>query len=130
LNAEFKGNLKGEYGWFAAGAASPAVSISADRAARSIVGATIRRQREKILSIPAEVLARLQGVAPVLARAALGVANRLLPASEGCHDDFTLGREIEAEFTSTVWKVMTKLGQNAAASLNQILHEETRTGLT
>jgi short-subunit dehydrogenase len=124
LNAEFKGNQSAEYGWFAAGAASPAVSISAERAARSIVRVTIRGQREKILSVPAEVLARLHGSAPGLTRVILDVAHSLLPESETGHRYSRPGRQLEAEFTSTFWRVMTRLGQNAAISLNQILSGE------
>jgi short-subunit dehydrogenase len=127
LNAKFVGDSSGEYGWFAAGAASPVVSISAERAARSIVRATIRGRRENILSVPAEVLARLHGATPGLSRAMLDVANRLLPDSKIGISQCRPGRDLEAEFTSRIWKVITRLGHNAAVSLNEILPEKSET---
>lgn len=120
LNALFKGKRRAEYAWFAAGAATPAVSISAERAARSIVRATIRGQREKILSIPAGLLAHIQGASPALDRAALDVANRLLPGFGGSDGRSIKGQLLDAEVTSGFWRAITKLGQDAAASLNQI----------
>jgi NAD(P)-dependent dehydrogenase (short-subunit alcohol dehydrogenase family) len=120
LNARFKGNQRAEYRWFAAGATTPAVSISAERAARSLVRATIRSRREKILSVPAEVLARVQGVTPALGRALIDVANRLLPGSGGDNGHSRIGRGLDVEVNSTFWRAITKLGQDAAASLNQI----------
>lgn len=119
LNAEFKGQQDAEYSWFAAGATTPAISIAAERSAREIVRATIRGEREKILSLPAEVLARLNGITPTLARALLGMANWFLPRREdGTHS--RPGRDLEAAFISTVWKAITRLGQNAAISLNEV----------
>jgi hypothetical protein len=67
---EFKGKHGLEYGWFAAGAATKAISIDAERAARAIVRATIRGTSEKILSMPAAVLAQLQADLPGLTRPA------------------------------------------------------------
>ena len=61
LHAEFKGNHKQEYAWFSAGAASPFVSIAAERAACCIVRAAARGDAEKVLSFPAGVLAHLHG---------------------------------------------------------------------
>jgi len=120
LNAKFKGRQNAEYGWFAAGAASPAVSISAESAARSIVEATIRGDREKILSLPAELLASLQGIAPALVREILDATNRFLPEGEGGSGHSVPGRMIEAQFKSPAWKEITRLGRNAAVSLNEV----------
>ena len=119
LNAEFKGKQQAEYGWFAASAATPVVSISAERAARSIVRATVYGTREKILSVPAEALARVQGMTPGLSRAVLDLANRMLPES-GESGAARVGKDLEAEFRSGVWKAMTRLGQRAAVGLNEI----------
>ncbi len=120
LNAEFKGRQEDEYSWFAAGAATPTASISAERAARSIVRATVRGDRERILSFPAEVLALMNGIAPSLSRAVLDATNRLLPRSSEASSYSIPGRDLESAFTSTIWKIVTRLGRNAAASLNEV----------
>ena len=116
LNAEFKG--AGDYGWFAAGAATPIVSISAERAARSIVRATVTGRSEKVLSVPAELLARLQGVAPTVTADILGLANRMLPQAASTRT--RTGHEIEAEWTSRLWRSFTSQGRQAAESLNEL----------
>jgi short-subunit dehydrogenase len=78
LNAEFKGRQASEYAWFAAGAATPLISITAQRAARSIVRATVRGKGEKILSALADALARLHGIAPGLVGQILNFVNGML----------------------------------------------------
>ena len=67
LKAEFKGQHAREYAWFSAGAGTSLVSISAERAARSIVRAAVRGDSEKILSFPAELLGHLHPLFPSLA---------------------------------------------------------------
>jgi len=120
LNAQFKGRQAEEYRWFAAGAATPLISIAAERAAKSIVSAALRGDAEKILSLPADVLARLHGLAPGLTSELLGIAQLALPSeSAGTHGAIP-GREIEARFTSRLWKLSTRAGQRAAESLNEI----------
>jgi len=120
LNARFKGKERDEYAWFAMGAATPLVSIASGRAARSILRATIRGQGEKILSVPADVLARLHGLAPGLNGELLKIANYLLPHGEGHSKATRPGHQMEAELESGIWKTITKLGQKAAESLNEI----------
>ena len=121
LKAEFKGKHSKEYAWFAAGAATPVVSIAAQRAARAIVRATIRGIGEKILSVPADGLARLHGLFPSLTGEILSLANRMLPSPrrDGSRHIRT-GDDIEAQFNSRLWKTATLLGQRAAENLNEI----------
>jgi short-subunit dehydrogenase len=121
LNAQFKGRQSAEYGWFAAGAATPAISISAERSARSIVSATARGQKERILSLPAEVLANFSAITPSLSRAVLSAVNHFLPKSGDVPSEAIPGRSLETNFTSTIWKTITRLGQDAAVSLNEIV---------
>jgi hypothetical protein len=64
LNAEFRGKYLQEYLWFSLGAATPLISIDAAKAARSIVRSTMCRDKEKILSVPADVLARFRDISP------------------------------------------------------------------
>lgn len=118
LKAEFKGHQSEEYSWFAAGAATPLVSIGAEQAARSIVRATLRGDSEKILSVPAGILAQLNGLVPGLTSEILTFVNRFLP-SEGGSKTAASGEDLEATFRSTIWKVITGLGRKAAESLNE-----------
>jgi len=121
LNAQFKGNYPLEYGWFSAGAATPIVSISAVNAARSIVRSVVHREREKILSLPAQAMARLHDALPELTGAVLKVANRMLPSSpKGPPRPARPGTGIEAELNSKLWTAATASGRKAAASHNQL----------
>ena len=127
LNARFKGKVSGEYLWFAAGAATPFISINADRAARSIVQATIRGDAERVLSIPGAALNRLHGLAPSLTASLLKLANGFMPAAAGAFKESRTGHRIEAELNSSLWRIATGLGQSAAESLNEIPSVLTRT---
>ena len=119
LKAEFKGRQASEYAWFAAGAATPLISISAERAARSIVRATMRGQAEKILSAPADALARLHGIAPGFVGEILDVVNRMLPSGHAGSTAVRHGSTIEKRFNSRLWKIITTPGNKAARSLNE-----------
>lgn len=118
LQAEFKGQHAQEYAWFAAGAASSLVSIDAQRAARSIVRAAVRGDREKILSAPAGVLARLHPLFPEFSTALLSLVNRLLPAAPENPSGLKTGAEVH--INSRLWDLFTQPGQAAAQSLNQL----------
>jgi NAD(P)-dependent dehydrogenase (short-subunit alcohol dehydrogenase family) len=120
LNAVFKGRQSREYTWFAAGAATPLVSISAERAARSIVRAAVRGTGEKVLSVPAELAARLVGLAPGLSGELLTLVNRALPAETGGRTAECTGHDVEATMNSRLWKAVTRFGQRAAGELNEI----------
>ena len=83
LHAEFEGNAPQEFTWFALGSTLPAVSMDAERAARRIVLAIKRREWEPILSLPAQVLARIHGLMPGTVVGILALVNRLLPRAAG-----------------------------------------------
>lgn len=79
LQAEFGGDARREYSWFATLAGLPGLSMDAERAAERIVTALERRRRRVVLTPVARVGATAHGVAPVLvSRVNSGVA-RLLP---------------------------------------------------
>jgi NAD(P)-dependent dehydrogenase (short-subunit alcohol dehydrogenase family) len=123
LQAEFKGKHQLEYAWFSAGAATSLVSISAERAARSIVEATIRGDSEKILSVPADLLARVHALFPELSVEILGLVNRLLPsASKAALSQTRTGADVHGKMNSamvSMWEALIRPGQKAAESLNQ-----------
>jgi NAD(P)-dependent dehydrogenase (short-subunit alcohol dehydrogenase family) len=84
LSADFKGDPEKEAAWFGLGASMPGLTISGERAARQIADATARGAAEKVLTAPAQALAKAHGVAPGLTSEILGLVNRfVLPAAGG-----------------------------------------------
>jgi NAD(P)-dependent dehydrogenase (short-subunit alcohol dehydrogenase family) len=119
VNAEFKGDHDREYAWFAAGSATPLLSISAETAANAIVKATVRGDSERILGVPAEALAKLHALFPGLVSDGMLLANKFLPKPESDGSDTRVGSEMEENFVSYMWKKMTASGREAAESLNE-----------
>ena len=120
LNALFKGRQAREFAWFSLGAATPVASISAERAARAIVKATRRGDTEKILSVPADLMARLHGALPEITQPLLELVNKvLLPSSEG-HSELIPGHEAERQLGSLIHRALTVLGRRAAARMNEM----------
>ena len=113
LNAEFVGRQKAEFRLFALGASAPLVSMDAERAARQIVAAVGRGEAERILSLPAQLLARVHGLAPALTGEALTLVNRLLPGA-GASRMPTRGRDIQARARLPILRALTGLGLAAA----------------
>jgi NAD(P)-dependent dehydrogenase (short-subunit alcohol dehydrogenase family) len=117
----FKGNARAEYTWFALSDAVPPFAMSADRAARQIVTACKRGTAEIVLSLPAKAAALFHGVFPGLTADLLGLANRLLPASED--QGGRSGKAIEATDAPTVPITLT---DRAARRNNEIAPGERR----
>jgi len=122
-HALFKGRKTGEYAWFSLGDNAPGGSISAERAAREIVTATRRGEAERILSIPANILARLNGLAPAAMAGLLTLVNDLfMPAPADDPAGFTIseGRDIAPDVPARpLFEAATGLGRAAAERLNQ-----------
>ncbi len=120
LNARFKGQQPLEYAWFSMGASAPLVSISAGRAARSIVRATKRGSAESILSVPANILARVHGLLPELTAPILALINRIvLPSAAGGSAELTSGHDAERRLNSKIHRGFTVMGRSAARDLNE-----------
>ncbi len=117
LNALFKGDQEQEYALFAPMASLPFVSMDAERAARQIVQATRRGEAERILGLPANLLARFHGLFPGLTADLLALANQVLPA--GTNRSNVPGREVEARLHSPVLTALTGWGQSAARRFHQ-----------
>ncbi len=79
LRAEFRGNPRREYAWFAASAIAPLLSIDADRAARRIVRAIERKRTRLVYTLPARLVARFHDLVPNLFSIVTKVAAALLP---------------------------------------------------
>ena len=117
LKAQFQG--KEQFGWFALGASLPLISMDAERAARQIVEAIKRRETERILSLPANAIARLVALFPGTAAEVQGLANRFLPGAERAEAEPARGRSIQGEKGSGLLDAATAWGRAAAERFNQ-----------
>jgi NAD(P)-dependent dehydrogenase (short-subunit alcohol dehydrogenase family) len=113
LNAYFSGDRDKESAWFGVGASMPFVTISGERAARQIVGATRRGEAERILTIPANMLARFHGLFSGATSDILSLVNRLiLPRPSNDHTKVP-GSETAVAHNRTL-NALTVLGRAAA----------------
>ena len=123
FNALFKGNKTGEFVWFSLGDTLPGGSISAERAAREIVAATRRGSAERILSVPASLLSRLNGIAPSTTGHLLTLINNAvlpLPSDAPGSDTISPGKDAEPNVPlHPVFDAATTLGRTAAERLNE-----------
>jgi len=76
LNSRFKGDNEHEAAWFSISASLPGVSMSAQRAVDQILQAAARGQAEKVLSVPAQLLALFHGIFPGLTAEHAGYRKR------------------------------------------------------
>jgi short-subunit dehydrogenase len=80
VHAHTRGNDAAERAWFSFLAKNPLVAINARRAARQIVDACRRGQRELVITLPAKLAVMAQGAAPSLVAVMNEIVNRLLPS--------------------------------------------------
>jgi short-subunit dehydrogenase len=115
-NAYFKGQHRAEYTWFSLGDSLPLFSMSAEAAARRIITALRRGEAEVILTLQANVAARLTALFPSLASDLMGLVNRLLPGPGGIGTRRALGRESTSALSPSL---LTALGDRASARNNE-----------
>src|SRR6185312_1659444 len=82
-NALFSGDRPAERSWFTIADSLPGLSMSAEKAARRLVAATLRGRPEITLTLPAKLGARVHALAPSTTLRALTLVNRLLPGPTG-----------------------------------------------
>jgi short-subunit dehydrogenase len=116
-NADFKGQHRKEYTWFAVSDSLPGSSMSAMRAARRILRACVHGEAEVILGLPAKVAARVYALAPGLSAEILAAVNLLLPEPGGDAAETRKGFESETEITQS-W--ITNLTRSAERANNQL----------
>ncbi|WP_235618417.1 SDR family NAD(P)-dependent oxidoreductase [Embleya scabrispora] len=117
--ARFTGRRSREYAWFAAAASLPLVSMDAERAARLIVRAGIRRRPELVLTAVAKVAVRAHGLAPATTTRVLSLAARLLPSADSSATSReTSGSSEHAKGTPWTDRVAA-LGERAAHRWNE-----------
>lgn len=116
--AVFKGDREAESQWFSIGASLPGLSMSADRAACQIVSSVKRGDAERILSFPAQVLAKVNGIAPGTTQELLGwAAHKLLPGKS--HDRHSTAGWGLSNLRSMKMRPFLILGRMAARRFNQ-----------
>ena len=93
INAIFKGQNELEYAWFSVSNALPISSVSAESAAKEIVEACRLGKAEAIISIQAEVAAKMNQIFPELVSDIAGLVNQILPGKGGIGEDHALGKD-------------------------------------
>lgn len=81
VNAKFKGRHDAEFGWFAASAGAPLISMGADRAARKILAACRRGQPSVTLTFAARTAILGNALFPNLTGYGMKIVNRFLPGA-------------------------------------------------
>jgi NAD(P)-dependent dehydrogenase (short-subunit alcohol dehydrogenase family) len=115
LNAEFRGKRSREFTWFSLGDSLPLISMDAERAARQIVRSIKRGEAERVLTIPATLLARVHGLMPGTTQQLVGLVNRwVLPDAGGAGTGAERGMVVQAESPNRVRDALTGWGRSAA----------------
>jgi short-subunit dehydrogenase len=121
-NADFKGQHRLEYAWFAISDSVPGASTSAEHAARRIVRACRYGDAELLITLPAQLAVLFHGVFPGLTSDLMGLTNRLLPAPGGIGTASAKGRDSESDVTRSG---LTALTDAAARRNNELAPEGT-----
>lgn len=121
VNAVFKGQNELEYAWFTLGDATPLTSISAERAAAQIVEATKNGDAELIISIQAQILAKMNQIFPETTSEILGLVNRLLPSAGGIGEKRATGLESQSAISPSF---LTTAIDEAARENNELKPRE------
>ena len=116
--AEFKGNPEAESTWFGVSSSMPGITMDAGRAARQIVSAVKRGDAEKILTTPANLMAKFHGIAPGLSQDLLGAIGGLLLPGAASNRHSRRGWSIP-NLKSAKMRALLVLGRMAARRLNQ-----------
>jgi len=117
-NAYFKSQHQAEYAWFSILGSIPALSMSADRAARQIIGAC-RYGRAKItLSVPAKLAVTANTLAPEIVADMNAITASLMPQRGGIGRSRAAGRESQSSWSPAV---LTTLNERAAVENNELV---------
>ncbi len=93
VNAVFKGQNTYEYAWFSISDAFPLASIGVEAAARQIIEACRQGDAEGIISIQAELAAKMNALFPEMVSEISGLVNRILPSMGGIGEKHALGKD-------------------------------------
>lgn len=115
-NAYFKSKHRAEYTWFSISDALPLFSISAERAARTIVKACERGRARVVLSLPAKIAVAGFHLVPESATL-LSFVKKMLPGPGGIGNERAKGKD---SHTSASPSFLTALSDRAAARNNEV----------
>jgi len=102
VNAEFKGQHRKEYGWFAAASSIPLATIDSTEAARRILDAVARGRREFIFPMFWKLAVTGHELFRDTSLAITEQVNKLYPAPGGIGTESRRGYESESDFTRAV----------------------------
>lgn len=118
LQAEFAGNQRKEYQWFALGASVPGFSMQISRAATQIVNALINRKRELVLTVAACAAARIFGGSPGASLKLLESVNDYILPDATDETTRRSGKDLHSS-QPAAFRGMTIFGTKAAEAQNQ-----------
>jgi short-subunit dehydrogenase len=107
-NALFKGQNEKEYAWFKLSDSLPGISQSAESCAAEIIGAVLHGDADLVTSLPAKLMAMVNGVLPGFVADAMGVVNGTLPEPGGVGTGERFGYESETELSNSRLTVLTR----------------------
>jgi NAD(P)-dependent dehydrogenase (short-subunit alcohol dehydrogenase family) len=108
LNAFFKGQNEWEYALFSLMDATPLTSVSAESAARQIVKAARRGDAGAIISVQAQLAAKMNALFPELTAEVLGLINRILPGTGGIGKEKAKGSESNSLMPSFITEAIDR----------------------
>jgi short-subunit dehydrogenase len=116
-HALVKGQHRAEYAWFSIGGALPALSMSADRAARQIINACRYGRAKLVLSLPAKLAVRANALAPELTADINALVAGMLPEPGGVGRASVKGYHSTSEWSPSF---LTTLSDRAAERNNEL----------
>ena len=122
INAYFKGQNQKEFTLFSLSNATPLSSIKAERAARQIITASKRGDAEAIITVQAQLAAKIHNLFPELTADVLSLVNQLLPGEGGIGKDYATGLESTSPLAPSL---VTSLSDAASYQNNELKPGET-----
>lgn len=124
VNAFVGGQPELEYPIFVVASSDPLLSMDARRAAKQAIEAVRRGQAERILGVPALLLAKSHGISPNATAPLLGLAARILPGARQGDRSSTQGRNVSALMNRGPLRLLTALGWSAVRRNNELPEPE------
>ncbi|HEY0429353.1 MAG TPA: SDR family oxidoreductase [Pyrinomonadaceae bacterium] len=122
INAYFKGQNEKEFALFSLSNALPLSSINAERAARQIIAASARGDAEAIITVQAQIAAKMNNLFPEFTSEILSLVNQFLPSAGGIGKGYATGLE-SSSFVSPSF--ITALSDEASYQNNELKAGET-----
>lgn len=116
-NIDVLGDKQKEFGWFSIAGNNPLISVNAEKAASKIIDTIVYRKSSLIISLPANILAKIKGIFPAFTLEATALVNYALPSPTGEQGDKAKGFESHSSYSPSF---LTKLGDRAAVKNNEL----------